>query len=312
MIERKKSLKKNNTKGKLPAKKSLLKKKIIKKTKFMGSGLDLIFGLIYLASKYKNLDIPFKFKSSYGYKRNDFMNYGIRFDCEYYDNTQSLIYPIYEKKFYDLIKKSKKRFVGIFLYIKWSCNENDAHFNAILFDRKHKKVERFEPYTKFNEKKYFSVTNRFDDLFSKSIKKNLDYEYILPNSFCPKLGFQQKEENNILSVFTPSTVGNFNLDTDPGGFCGSWVLYYLNLRIANPNIESDKLLKDIYKYLNSDKHSFRTFIRNYSNFIYKERSKLLKEYNKGSNEDYTRLHTFLENKFSVLINRSKSLNIKKN
>ena len=39
-----------------------------------------------------------RFRKSYGYKRNDFMNYGIRFDCEYY-KTQELIYPVYEKNF---------------------------------------------------------------------------------------------------------------------------------------------------------------------------------------------------------------------
>ena len=310
MTIKSKSNKKNN-KGKLKTKK-LLKKRIVKKTKFIGSGLDLIFGLIYLSSKYKNLDIPMKFKKSFGYKRDDFMNYGIRFDCEYYDKTQELIYPLYEKKFFNLIKNSKKRFVGIFLYIKWSCNQNDAHFNAILFDKKNKTVERFEPYTKFNEKKYFSVSKKFDDIFTKSIKKNIDYKYIPPNNFCPKIGFQEREENNILSVVTPSTVGNFDLETDPGGFCGSWVLYYINLRVANPNIDSHKLLKNIFKNLETDNHSFRTFIRNYSNFIYKERSKILKKYNKNSDNDYHNLHTLVENKFSVLINRNNSYKKKKN
>ena len=81
MTIRTKSLKKN-IKGKFNSKK-ILKKKFVKKTKFIGSGLDLIFGLIYLSSKYKNLDIPMRFRKSYGYKRNDFMNYGIRFECEY-------------------------------------------------------------------------------------------------------------------------------------------------------------------------------------------------------------------------------------
>lgn len=298
MTIKSKSIKKNN-KGKLNSKK-LLKKKFVKNTKFIGSGLDLIFGLIYLSSKYKNLDIPMRFKKSYGYKRNDFMNYGIRFDCEYYDKKQELIYPVYEKKFFELIKNSKKRFVAIFLYIKWNCKENNAHFNAILFDKKNKTVERFEPYTNFSEKKYFSVTNDFDKLFKKSIKKNLGYKYILPNNFCPKVGFQQKEENNILSVFTASTVGNFNLESDPGGFCGSWILYYLNLRIANPDINSQELLKKIFEILENDKNSFRTFIRNYSNFIYKERVNLLKKLNKNSNDN---LYSVVEDRFSFLIDR---------
>jgi hypothetical protein len=284
--------------------KKVFKKKITKNTNFIGAGLDLIFGLIYLAKKYKNFDIPLKFNKKYGYKRDDFMNYGIRFDCEYYEKKQKLIFPIYDNLFFDLIKNNKKRFVGIFLYIKWDCANNDAHFNAILFDTKMKTVERFEPYTKFLEKKYFNVTNKFDIQFKKIIKKYLDYEYIKPQNFCPSLGFQQKEENNLLSVSTKRTIGNYELNNDPGGFCGAWSIYFLNLRISNPNIDTKIILKNIYNYLEKDKHSFRSFIRNYSNFIYKERAKLLRNYNKKSDDDYYELHTFLEDRFSKLIDRT--------
>ena len=272
---------------------------MVKKTHFLGYGLDMIFGLIYLASKYKNLDIPFKFKESYGYKRNDFMNYGIRFDCKDYEKKQKIIYPLYENKFFEIIKNSKKRFVGIFLYIKWYCFNMNAHFNSLLFDTEKKTVERFEPYSKIKITHFDKTVKKFDIEFKKSIKKNLGYEYILPSSICPNIGFQYKEENNMFSVFTASTVGNFQFKSDPGGFCGAWSLYYLNLRIAYPNIEPQKLLQNVYKYLENDKHSFRTFIRNYSEFIYKESVKILKNYKDTDIGE----NTFLEDKFSLLIDR---------
>ena len=285
--------------------KKVLKKRKVKDTKFIGSGLDLIFGLIYLAEKYKNLDIPIKFDTKYGYSRDDFMNYGIRYDCEYFEKKQKLILPINDDVFFNLVKKSKKRFVAIFLYIKWGCLNNNAHFNAILFDKENKTVERFEPYSVFSEKKYYNVVKNFDKDFSKLIKKHLglDYKYVIPSNFCPTVGFQEKEENSLLSVLTAKTMGNYDFKSDPGGFCGAWVLYFLNLRIANPNVKTKVLLKNIYKYLDSDKHSFRTFIRNYSNSIYKQRAKLLKKYNKNSDEEYYNLHTFMEDRFSKLINR---------
>ena len=285
--------------------KKVLKKKSTKNTLFMGSGFDLLFGLMYLSKKYKNLDIPFKFKESYGYKRNDYMNYGIRFDCEYNDLQQKLILPLFEEKFFKLIKNSKKRFVGIFVYIKWNCKSNSAHFNSLLFDKKSKKVERFEPYTSFNESKYLNVVSKFDILFSKLLKKNLtNYSYIIPSGFCPKKGFQQKEEQSLLSVKTLKTLGNYQLNNDPGGFCGAWVLYFLNLRLENPDIDSKNLLKNVYKYLESDKHSFRSFIRNYSSFIVKERKKILSDLKKNNIDNLSGVNTLLEKKFSKMINRN--------
>ncbi len=290
--KKQKSLKINSVKA--------LKKKMTKNTRFMGSGEDLLFGLIFLAKKYKNLDIPMKFDKQYGYKRNDFMNYGIRFECNTNEKTQKLILPLNTKYYFDLIKKSKKRFVAIYLYIKWECSSNEAHFNALLFDNKNKTIERFEPYSFFSEKKYFDVSMRFDKEFSKIIKKHLNYEYIVPINFCPMKGFQQKEENSLLNTLNVKTVGNYQFNNDPGGFCGAWSLYFLNLRISNPNKKPSELLKNIYKYLENDKHSLRTFIRNYSNFINKERSKILKKYDMNSNND---VYELLEDKFSLLINR---------
>ena len=285
--------------------KKVLKKKPTKKTLFMGSGFDLLFGLIYLSKKYKNLDIPFKFDKKYGYERNDFMNYGVRFDCNYFDSKQKLILPLIEKKFFDLIKKSKKRFLAIFVYIKWDCKSNSAHFNSLLFDTKLKTIERFEPYTTFKESKYLNVVSKFDKKFIKLLKKNLgDYSYIKPTGFCPKIGFQQKEEQSLLSAKTIRTLGNYELDNDPGGFCGAWVLYFLNLKLENPDVDSKKLLKNVYKYLVLDHHSFRTFIRNYSSFIVKERNKILKSLKKNTVNSVLGVNTLLESKFSKMINRN--------
>lgn len=271
----------------------------------MGSGFDLLFGLIYLSKKYKNLDIPFKFKKSYGYKRNDFMNYGILYDCDYFNSKQKLILPLIEKKFFSLIKSPKRRFLAIFVYIKWDCKSSNAHFNALIFDTKLKKIERFEPYTTFKESEYLDVVSEFDRKFIKLLKKNLrDFTYIKPTGFCPKIGFQQKEEKNLLSIKTIKTLGNYQLDNDPGGFCGAWVLYFLNLKLENPDIDSKKLLKKVYKYLEKDHHSFRTFIRNYSSFIVKERSKILKSLKKNTLNSVKGVNTLLENKFSKMIGRN--------
>jgi hypothetical protein len=278
--------------------KKVLKKKEVKKTTFQGVGVDMLFGLIYFAKKFKNFDIPLKLKKEFGYKRGDYMNLGIRFDCSSKSNKQKLYYPINKTDFFDYIKNSKKRFLGIFLYLKWNCKSTSAHFNMIVFDKDKKTVERFEPYSSFNRQYEENVMNYFDESFESDITKQLAYNYIKPSKICPKIGFQQKEEDNLNLSF------GTNRNDDPGGFCGAWSLYYLNMKLKYPNISTEKLLTKIYKYLDKDSNSMRNFIRNYSQFVVKEREKLLNKYFQADNK-YLQNHiqTNIENKFSNMIER---------
>ena len=70
--------------------------------------------------------------------------------------------------------------------------------------------------------------------------------------------------------------------------------------MENPDVDSKQLLEIVYKYLENDHHSFRTFIRNYSSFIVNERSKILKKYNKNK---VIGINSLLESKFSKMISR---------
>ena len=285
---------------------NILKKKnkgSIGSTAFQGSGYDLLFGLIYLSKKYSNFDIPISFSKSLGYLRDDYMNLGIRFECESY-KTHKIFFPIKTEYLLNIVKKSKKRFCGTFIYLLWDCKSSGAHFNALLFDNKLKRVERFEPYTKFDNKNAisFKVITMFDKEFRKILKRYLNYTYIIPESICPSIGFQQKEETDLFNLDkNKKSPGNFILEDDPGGFCGAWTLYFMNMKLKYPDYDTKKLMDKIFITINKDKNSFRTFIRNYSNFIVKERKKILNSYQQYNNSNY--MHTFLEKKFSSIINR---------
>ena len=292
--------------------KKILKKKRIFETKFVGDGIDLLFGLIYLTTKHKNLSIPISFSHSYGIKKNnvvDIMDAGVRFDCTKVEKTQKLYYPINIIDFYRLIKESKKRFHAIFVYIKWNCENDSAHFNMLVFDKQNKTAERFEPYTKFNNSRLNDIVNRFDTIISKDIKKYLNYKFIKPNKFCPTLGFQQKEEDNLfysndnINIIKGKTKGNIFKQSDPGGFCGAWSLYFLDLKLTYPNYNTGKVLKKAFEALQKDKHSFRSFIRNYSNFISNQRSKLVKKYDYNSDFSESNAFPLLQDKFTQIINR---------
>ena len=292
--------------------KKILKKKRIYDTKFVGDGLDLIFGLMYLAIKHKNLSIPISFSHSYGIKKNniiDIMDAGLRFDCQSNERTQKLYYPINKTDFFRLITESKKRFHAIFIYIKWNCANNSAHFNMLVFDKQNKTVERFEPYTDFTNTKLNKIVDKFDKKITKDIKKYLNYDFLKPNEFCPTVGFQQKEEDNLIysdnniDVLKGKTKGGILRKSDPGGFCGAWSLYFLDLKLTYPDYNTGKLLEKAFSALQKDKHSFRSFIRNYSDFIIDQRYKMVRKYNYNSNFSESNAFPLLQNKFTEIIKR---------
>ena len=297
-----KSLKNKIIKNKLDSS-LILKKKTIKKTNFTGSGLDILFGLVYLLKTYNNVCLPLNideipkdimFSTCISFIPNILKN---KSTSEFSEKEYVIMYPLknhntqinfHKNNFYNILKSCRKnkqkRYAIITLFLKWpSSNVLDegntgGHFNLLLFDFKSKTVERFETYGKINLSSE-KITNKFDNLFEMDIKKELNYTYIRPLEFCPDHGFQNKEENNIINIDTAfRTVGNKELNTDPGGFCGSWSLWYANLVLKNPDIPRNKLIKSaLTKMMDKNNHSLRTFIRNFSQFIIKERYKLIKE-----------------------------------
>ena len=95
-------------------------------------------------------------------------------------------------------------------------------------------------------------------------------KYYTPEDFCPIKGYQLY--NNVLGK-------NNTLENDPGGFCAAWSIHYIDLRLSNPDVEPEKLIKrsidDILKKeLNNKTKSvgglFKRSIRNYSTFIIEE------------------------------------------
>lgn len=82
----------------------------------------------------------------------------------------------------------------------------------------------------------------------------------------PTSGFQtiSNEENNF-----NKKMGDF------GGFCLAWCLWYLELRLSNPKINSKKLVTKSIKKLKLKNISFSEHIRNYANYINEKRIKWL-------------------------------------
>jgi len=142
----------------------------------------------------------------------------------YKTNDTNLNTDIYVK-FTECIK-SGKRFIYILLLIK-----NFFHVNLLLVDTKTKTFERFEPEGYTNKEPVASVNNKIDD-FSKKILEYLElkkYKYISPKDLYNGPGIQQK-------------VGLDYNDT-----CLPICMMYLHMRIINPDVKPQKIIKYFLK-----------------------------------------------------------------
>ena len=167
------------------------------------------------------------------------------------------------------IIKCKKRFFIIPLTIqKVKGAKSESHANFLIYDSKEKSMERFEPLGERHEMK-----ERHDNAIFKLFKTYLNQDgvprllnYYPPILFCPKIGPQQidrLEKDNMKSG-------------DPVGFCAAWCIWYVNLRLSNPDIDRKDVLEEGIKIIDTKFNSFRNFIRSYAQFL-SEYSKKLKE-----------------------------------
>ena len=129
-------------------------------------------------------------------------------------------------------KKAKTRFIFFTFMVIPDDRSTLTHANMLIIDLKQKTVERFEPYgstiggpdgKKIGYKIDRRMPNVINDLLG--LKK---FKYIPPNKLSPKLGVQSKADAH-------------------NGMCITISMMYLHLRILNPDIKSNKLVKYLLK-----------------------------------------------------------------
>ena len=134
------------------------------------------------------------------------------------------------------------------------------HLNAFVYDIRLQTLEIFEPHgagsvalaDEYPDEMYtaiYTVMRRY-----VPIKK-----LIRPDDYCPR--GPQVLDTNMSSMFNAMLIKD-----KPIGYCGAWSLYYLDLRLSNPDIPQETLMSSFNArfWYNS-----LTFINAYSNFIIK-------------------------------------------
>lgn len=139
-----------------------------------------------------------------------------------------------------------------------------SHANVLIYDKTLNELERFDPhgydqYQPFNTDGLDVVIN---DTWSKKmetspIKTKRKFKYFSPKQFCPRNAYilQSKESEDL-----------FASDSDNHGTCAVWRLWYIHVRLANPELSRKQVILYASKKLNEN-GSVRKFIKLYQKYI---------------------------------------------
>jgi hypothetical protein len=231
-------------------------------TEISGSRQEDMASILFIAKRYDNVctSLPSNFNEMKKMLREDF---GIVFIADKGKEDIMVRFDLFPK-----IIKCKKRFFLIPMNIKTHDKEGNiktSHANFLIFDLYEKSLERFEPIgiddTLVKKKHDDGIFKMFQTYCGKDENgEDRLLKYYPPSSFCPKLGPQWQDRYEEIHIKN-------KLSGDPIGFCAAWTIWYVNLRLLNPDIDRKSVLSESSILITEEFVSFRDFIRNYSKFI---------------------------------------------
>jgi hypothetical protein len=184
--------------------------------------------------------------------------------------------PNFEKAIERTIK-SNKRFIVI--KVSYLIHPDSLHANVIIYDKNDASYRRFEPYGNLSTYDEMYLDKLVMDTILK-FKKN-KIKYFTPGDFLEKGRFQ-----------TISNDGNMEVKKtgDPFGYCLAWCLWYVEIKLKNPDIPESKLIalasENIFvKYCDSNT-PYIDFIRDYARNLNDKKDKLFKEFGIEKNNYY--------------------------
>ena len=245
---------------------SILEKKRVDKSYWRGSQLDILLGLYYIKSRGG--------KERFVMFGNPMINQTYKFDQVvqnthiYYNFKNGLLTsPInFTIKLTSLLngygnEPGRLRF-GIIPVFLVGNQFTHAHSNVLIFDFKNKTCQRFEPYG------FSTDDTKFDTKMRDLLNRKFGVKYLKP---LKDEDFQEIEEHQIsISAKTAKKITG-----DPGGYCAAWCIWYVDLKVKNPDLSREELKNKITQKLDKLETSVRTLIRNYANYLIRGRGRVL-------------------------------------
>ena len=280
---------------------------------------------IFLLKRYKNLCIPFQYFDEERFINDKMIlsNNLIKSDADkiitdlirvytenFYEITPYLIiwkninqYHVHKNLMF-MLKKCLTSSQIRFIYLKLSLitKFNTIHANIIFYDKFKNTLERFEPYGDVPYIESKSLDQFVEDLGKKYINPNL--KYYSPKEIMGEVGFQVISNDNQAYV---KKLG------DPVGYCLAWTIWYIEMRINNPDTDPKKLIKDVKDNIvnsnnkNPTESLFISFIRNYSALLDKYKNEFMMDAGISMNSIYNLVFN-IEDEGKIIDKMRKELN----
>ena len=214
-------------------------------TFFYGIYTNAIAGMIYLNKKHPNSCLIYPSDEDFTKRRLPII----------WDEDKKILHIT--DNFWESFKACDKRFTIFPLRLFWKSKHtglNSYHANYVIYDHVKKSMERFEP----NNIKFLEIDDELFKTFNEMMGENFIETYHSPLNVCPNYNsyvqyVQVKEK--------------LKIDTDPGGFCAAWSLWYADIRLSYPELEMYEVIEYAMFKLENSGISFTSFIRNYADFI---------------------------------------------
>ncbi len=243
---------------------------------YTGSTIDILFGLLYLNNNYNNINLLLEYPLTGNKEIQEYyvkmgINYTFKMEFSNIEIVWSFMKLFYQTNFESILKNrinNALHYIIIPLGIEVS---NGSHANMIIIDTKNKIIERFEPNGRNPPRGFYYNPNLLDTLLETKFNEIIPhYKYIKPIDYLPNIGFQLLEtiEDTICKK-----IG------DPNGFCAVWCVWWVDMKLKNPDIDSNRLATELIKQIKLSNKSFKKIIRNYSINIVKLRDEYLYKYN---------------------------------
>lgn len=180
-------------------------------------------------------------------------------DLEFEDKTDPYVLTFernFWKSFYAGMKNPSIKFV--IAQLRLGCHYSPyCHANNLIYNKETNDIERFDPHgislTFFEPE---NLDKQLKEIFMKKINKELKYS--APLDICPaKRIFQSFESAYYIT--------NSNYD----GNCFIWNLWYIEIKLRNPQVETKDLIALAMKKL-QNVSSMHTWINSYHNFNLRE------------------------------------------
>lgn len=183
------------------------------------------------------------------------------------------------------INSGKHRFVVLKITIVIGSS---LHANIVIYDKTRNIVLRFEPYGDWEFSDSYFLDKKIINIFKKALNQSQQkFKYLRPIEYLDKVKFQSSSLGDL------SEYKNLG---DPAGYCLAWCMWFLELKIKNPDIDERTLVENALSKIVSEADNYNytpllNYIRGYSKYLDNEKNIILKKLNINKYDVYKLTYT---------------------